>query len=176
MADRHRLDPDYHGAILPGFLSGTLAVRLAETLGIAEAGIGHVAGAFFGMSALVSPRLGRIVERLGWAPAMRIASVGAALTLLLMPLVARSVLTLGVVTVAGGVAPAFAHPAVNLSLARGTVGERHGLVYGFKHAAIPAATVIVCLGLPFIAIPFGWQRVYVWVYVLGATPRWEPCC
>jgi MFS family permease len=153
-------------AILPRFLPGALAVQLAESLGIAEAGIGPVVGAFFGMSALVSPRLGRIVERFGWAPAMRIASVGAALTLLLTPLVAESVLTLAAVTVAGGVALAIAHPAVDLGLARCTVGECHGLVYRFKHAAIPAATVVAGLGLPFIAIPFGWQ----WVYVLGATP------
>lgn len=152
-------------AILPGFLPGALAVQLADSLGIAEAGVGLVVGAFFGMSALVSPRLGRVVERLDWAPGMRIAALGAALTLLLTPFVAQSVLTLGVVTVAGGVALALAHPAVNLALARCTVPERQGLAYGFKHAAVPAATVLAGLGLPLVAIPLGWQ----WVYVLGAA-------
>lgn len=151
-------------AILPGFLPGALAVQLADSLGIAEAGIGLVVGAFFGMSALASPRLGRVVERLDWAPGMRIAAIGAALTLLVTPLVAESVLTLGLVTVAGGVALALAHPAVNLALARCTVVEHQGLAYGFKHAAIPAATVLAGLGLPLVAIPLGWQ----WVYVLGA--------
>lgn len=151
-------------AILPGFLPGALAVQLADAMGIAEAGIGLVVGAFFGMSALVSPRLGRFVERLGWAPAMRIAAFGAAVTLLVTPFVAESVLTLGLVTIAGGVALALAHPAVNLSLARCTVVEHQGLAYGFKHAAIPAATALAGLGLPFVAIPLGWQ----WVYVLGA--------
>lgn len=152
-------------AILPGFLPGALAVQLADSLGIAEAGVGLVVGAFFGMSAVVSPRLGRVVERLDWAPGMRIAALGAALTLLLTPFVAQSVLTLGVVTVAGGVALALAHPAVNLALARCTVPERQGLAYGFKHAAVPAATVLAGLGLPLVAIPLGWQ----WVYVLGAA-------
>jgi predicted MFS family arabinose efflux permease len=152
-------------AILPGFLPGALAVQLADSLGIAEAGVGLVVGAFFGMSALVSPRLGRVVERLDWAPGMRIAALGAALTLLLTPLVAQSVLTLGVVTVAGGVALALAHPAVNLALARCTAPGRQGLAYGFKHAAVPAATVLAGLGLPLVAIPLGWQ----WVYVLGAA-------
>lgn len=151
-------------AILPGFLPGALAVQLANAMGIAEAGIGLVVGAFFGMSALVSPRLGRMVERLGWAPAMRIAALGAAVTLLVTPLVAESVLTLGLVTIAGGVALALAHPAVNLALARCTVVEHQGLAYGFKHAAIPAATALAGLGLPLVAIPLGWQ----WVYVLGA--------
>jgi predicted MFS family arabinose efflux permease len=152
-------------AILPGFLPGALAVQLADSLGIAEAGVGLVVGAFFGMSALVSPRLGRVVERLDWAPGMRIAALGAALTLLLTPFVAQSVLTLGVVTVAGGVALALAHPAVNLALARCTAPGRQGLAYGFKHAAVPAATVLAGLGLPLVAIPLGWQ----WVYVLGAA-------
>jgi predicted MFS family arabinose efflux permease len=152
-------------AMLPGFLPGALAVQLADSLGIAEEGVGFVVGAFFGMSALVSPRLGRVVERLGWAPAMRIAALGAGMTLLLTPLVAHSVLTLGVATIAGGAALALAHPAVNLGLARCTVVRRQGLAYGFKHAAIPAASALAGLGLPLVAIPLGWQ----WVYFLGAV-------
>ena len=150
-------------AILPGFLPGALSVQLAESLGIAEAGVGLIVGGFFGMSALASPRLGRVVERLDWAPGMRIAALGAALTLLLTPLLGRSVVMLGAVTVVGGLALALAHPAVNLGLARCTVVGRQGLAYGFKHGAIPAATALAGLGLPFVAIPLGWQ----WVYVLG---------
>ena len=150
-------------AILPGFLPGALSVQLAESLGIAEAGVGLIVGGFFGMSALASPRRGRVVERLDWAPGMRIAALGAALTLLLTPLLGRSVVMLGVVTVVGGLALALAHPAVNLGLARCTVVGRQGLAYGFKHGAIPAATALAGLGLPFVAIPLGWQ----WVYVLG---------
>lgn len=152
-------------AILPGFLPGALSVQLADTLGVGEGGIGLIVGAFFGVSALASPRLGRLTERLDWAPAMRIAALGAALTLVLTPLVAQSVVTLGLVTIAGGVILALAHPAVNLALARCTAEGRRGLAYGFKHGAIPAATAIAGLGLPFIAIPLGWQ----WVYVLGAA-------
>jgi predicted MFS family arabinose efflux permease len=151
-------------AILPGFLPGALAVQLAESLGIAEAGVGLIVGSFFGMSALASPRLGRLVERLDWAPATRIAALGAAATLLLTPLLGRSVVMLGLVTVAGGLALALAHPAVNLGIARCTCPERQGLAYGFKHGAIPAATAIAGLGLPIVAIPLGWQ----WVYVMCA--------
>ena len=152
-------------AILPGFLPGALAVQLSESLGIAEAGIGLIVGAFFGMSALGSSRLGRLVERLDWAPAMRFAALGAAATLLLTPILGHSVVMLGLVTVAGGLALALAHPAVNLGIARCTVVERQGLAYGFKHGAIPAATAIAGLGLPIVAIPLGWQ----WVYVMCAA-------
>lgn len=152
-------------AILPGFLPGALAVQLSSALGIAETGVGLVVGAFFGMSALVSPQLGRLVERLNWTTAMRLSALGAGVVLGLTPLVSRSVLTLGLVTVAGGAALALAHPAVNLALARCTEPGRQGLAYGFKHSAIPAATALAGLGLPLIAIPFGWE----WVYWIGAA-------
>jgi len=156
-------------AILPGFLPGALAVQLSDSLGIAEAGIGLIVGAFFGMSALGSSRLGRLVERLDWATAMRIAALGAAATLLLTPLFGQSVVTLGLVTIVGGLFLALAHPAVNLGIARCTVVERQGLAYGFKHGAIPAATAIAGLGLPIVAIPFGWQWVYVMCAVLAVV-------
>ncbi len=152
-------------AILPGFLPGALAVQLADSLGIAKAGVGLIVGAFFAMSALTSSRLGRLVERLGWAPAMRVAALGAAATLLATPLLGQSVVMLGVVTVVGGLFLALAHPAVNLGIARCTVVRRQGLAYGFKHGAIPAATAIAGLGLPMVAIPLGWQ----WVYVMCAA-------
>jgi predicted MFS family arabinose efflux permease len=151
-------------AILPGFLPGALAVQLADSLGIAEAGVGLIVGAFFGMSALASSRLGRLAERLNWAPSMRVASLGAAATLLMTPLLGRSVVMLGILTVIGGLFLALAHPAVNLGIARTTVVRRQGLAYGFKHGAIPAATAIAGLGLPLVAIPLGWQ----WVYVMCA--------
>ena len=71
---------------------------------------------------------------------------------------------LGIVTVIGGLFLALAHPSVNLGIARTTVVHRQGLAYGFKHGAIPAATAIAGLGLPVVAIPLGWQ----WIYVMCA--------
>ncbi len=152
-------------AMLPGFLPGALAVQLADSLGIAVAGIGLVVGAFFGVSALSSPLMGRGAERLGWTNAMRVAALGAGIALGLTPLVARSLITLGAVTVLGGTALALAHPAVNLALARCTVVSRQGLVFGFKHAAIPASSVLAGVAVPLVAIPLGWE----WVYGLAAV-------
>jgi MFS family permease len=151
--------------MLPGFLPGALAVQLAESMGIAVAGIGFVVGVFFGVSALSSPLMGRLAERLGWARAMRAAAliVGAALGA--TPLVARSLLSFGAVMVLGGVGLALAHPAVNLGLARCTAVSRQGLVFGFKHAAIPASSALAGVALPLVAIPLGWR----WVYALAAV-------
>lgn len=151
--------------MLPGFLPGALAVQLSDSMGIAVTGIGLVVGAFFAFSALLSPVMGWVAERLGWARAMRTAGLAAGLALGLTPLVARSLVTLGAVTVLAGAALALSHPAVNLSLARCTAVSRQGLVFGFKHAAIPASSALAGLALPVVAIPLGWG----WVYALGAA-------
>jgi predicted MFS family arabinose efflux permease len=151
--------------ILPGFLPGALAVQLADSLGIDVAGVGIIVGGFFGVSAVVSSLMGRVVERIGWGPAMRFAALGSGITLGLTPIVATSILSLGVVTIVGGAALALAHPSVNLALARCTGSGRQGIAYGFKHAAIPAASGLAGLALPLIALPLGWR----WVYGLAAA-------
>jgi len=74
--------------MLPGFLPGALAVQLAQSMGIAVARIGFVVGVFFGVSALSSPLMGRLAERLGWARAMRAAALTLGAALGATPLVA----------------------------------------------------------------------------------------
>lgn len=151
--------------MLPGFLPGALAVELAGSLGIAVAEVGLVVGAFFGVSALTSPLMGRVADRLGWAKAMRAAALATGVALGLTPLVARSSITLGAVTLLGSAALALAHPSVNLCLARCAAVSCQGLVFGFKHAGIPASSLLAGLAIPAVAIPLGWE----WVYVLAAV-------
>lgn len=151
--------------MLPGFLPGALAVQIGGDLDISAAGIGVVVGVFFAVSALVSPLMGRLAERTSWAPSMRLAAIGSSVTLGLTALLATSLLTLCAVSVIGGVAVALAHPATNLALARCTVVGRQGLVYGFKHAAVPAAIGLGGLAVPTVALPLGWE----WVFSIGAA-------
>lgn len=152
-------------AMLPGFLPGALAVQISEDIDISAAGIGVVVGIFFATSALASPLMGRLAEQTRWAPSMRLAAVGAGITLGLTSVLATSVLTLSAISVIGGLAAALVHPATNLGLARCTVLGRQGLVYGFKHAAVPAATALGGFAVPTVALPFGWE----WVFVIGAA-------
>ncbi len=151
--------------MLPGFLPGALGVQLADDIGISATGIGIIVGVFFAVSALALPPMGRMAERRSWAPSMRLAVAGAAVTLALTPVVATSVLTFALVSAMGGVSAALAQPATNLALARCTVVGRRGLVSGFKHAAVPAATVLGGLAVPTVAIPFGWE----WVFLIGGV-------
>jgi MFS family permease len=151
-------------AMLPGFLPGALAVQMADDLDISVAGVGIVVGVFFAVSALGSPLMGRLTEHWGWARGMRLAAVGAAVTLGLTPLLATSMHTLGLLAAFGGLGGALVNPATNLGLARCTVLSRRGLVFGFKHAAVPTTTLLGGLAIPTIAVPYGWE----WVYALGS--------
>jgi MFS family permease len=150
--------------MLTGFLPGALAVQMAEDLDISVSALGFVVGLFFAVSALGSAALGRLTEHWDWPRGMRLAAIGAAVTLGLTPLLATSALTLGALAAFGGLAGGLVNPAVNLALARCTVLSRRGLVYGFKHAALPATTLLGGLAVPTIALPFGWR----WAYVVGS--------
>jgi MFS family permease len=133
-------------------------------MGIAVAGIGFVVGVFFGVSALSSPLMGRLAERLGWARAMRGAAltVGAALGAAARREIAPFVRS------GDGARRRGARPGPSRgqpgSRAR-TAVSRQGLVFGFKHAAIPASSALAGVALPLVAIPLGWR----WVYALAAV-------
>lgn len=158
--------------MLPAFLPGALAVQLSDSMGIAVTGLGFVVGAFFGASAILSPLLGRSAERIGWATAMRVAALMTGLALGLTPIVARSLVTLGAVAMLGGAALSLANPAVNLGLARCTAVSRQGLVFGFKHAAIPASSALAGLALPLVVVPLGWEWVYALAAVVAVVAAW----
>lgn len=151
-------------AMLPSFLPGALAVQLSDDLDITIAGVGVVVGAFFAVAALASPLMGRVAERTSWASSMRLAAVVAAVTLGLTPFLATSVITLSLIAMVGGVGVALAQPATNLGLARCTVNDRRGLAYGFKHAAVPAGAAFAGFAVPVVAIPLGWE----WVFIIAA--------
>ena len=151
-------------AMLPGFLPGALAIQLADDFDITVAGVGVVVGVFFTVAALASPVMGRVAERTSWAPSMRLAALVAAANLGLTAFLATSVTTLALIAIVGGVGVALAQPATNLGLARCTVKDRQGLAYGFKHAAVPAAVAFAGFAVPVVAIPLGWE----WVFLIAA--------
>src|SRR3712207_9186594 len=68
--------------VLPAFLTGGLAVQGRGELGFGAAALGLAGAAFFAFSALASAVMGRVVERIGPYPGMRLAAVGGAASLL----------------------------------------------------------------------------------------------
>ena len=76
--------------VLPVFLLGALSVQVGAELRFDPAALGLVVSAYFGVSALVSLPVGKLVERLGSRRTSRIALVGAAVAMLLTAVLARS--------------------------------------------------------------------------------------
>jgi MFS family permease len=151
--------------VLPAFLTGGLAVQVRGELGFGAAALGLAVAAFFAFSALASAVMGRVVERIGPHPGMRLAAVGSAASLLGVAFLARSWTGLVACLVLGGLANAVSHPATHLSLAREVPAGRQGLSFGIKQSAIPAATLLAGLAVPAIALTFGWR----WAFAGGAA-------
>lgn len=163
-------------SILPGFLTAGLAVQVSADIGLTVAGLGVVIAIFFAASAAASSAMGALVQRAGWAAGVRLSSALAAVTLAGIALSASTPLILGVWFVLGGAAAGLSQPAANLAVARCVPSERHGLLFGVKHASVPVATLLAGVSVPAIALTVGWEWAF-WggallaVLVAAAVPR-----
>ncbi len=151
--------------VLPGFLTGGLAVQIRGELGFGEGALGFAVAVFFAASALASVVSGRVVERLGSSLGMRLAAVASAASLLAVSVLASTWWWLCACLVLGGLGNAISHPATHLLLAREVPQNRQGLAFGVKQAAIPAATLLAGLAVPTLAVTVGWR----WAFTGGAA-------
>jgi MFS family permease len=151
--------------VLPGFLTGGLAVQIRGELGFGQGALGVAVAVFFAASALASAVSGRVVERVGSSSGMRLAAAVSAASLLAVAVLAGSWWGLVFCLVLGGVGNAISHPATHLLLAREVPQNRQGLAFGVKQAAIPTATLLAGLAVPLIATTIGWR----WAFTGGAA-------
>jgi MFS family permease len=153
-------------ASLPLFLLAASFLRLEEDIGLTSTRLGVLTAAFFLTAAITSAPLGRVVERLGWKTAMRVNTIGSAAVLLAIALFARSFPTFFVLLVVGGAIYGLANPAANKSLAEQVFPDRRGLIFGLKHAGIPASTLLAGLAIPLVIVHWGWPLSYALALVL----------
>lgn len=147
-------------AALPAFLTGALAVQIRQEFDLAPSTLGLLVGLFFGCAALSSGPAGQLVERVGATAGMRMAAIGAAISMAGIAGLSRSVAMIAALLVVGGLANGLAHPATNLMLVDTTPSHRRGLVLGIKQAAIPTATLVAGLSVPLIALTVGWRWAF----------------
>ena len=150
--------------MLPNFLLAALIVQIGEDTGLTLAGLGIVIGVFFAMAALVSPAAGRASERLGWANGLRVATLLSAAALGTVGWFTSSVAVLAVAFAIAGVASSLVQTASNLAIARCVVPQRHGWIFGVKHACVPAAMFLAGLAVPTLAFTIGWT----WAFRIAA--------
>lgn len=154
---------------LPIFLTGAAFFQIGPELGLGPLGLGFLTAAFFLTAAAVSRPLGRWVQRVGWARAMRVnIAASAAITALIAPL-ARNVWVLALLLMVAAVSYGTANPAANQALAEHTNPARIGTVFGIKHAGIPSSTLLAGLAVPALVIQFGWRPAFVVAAGLAAA-------
>jgi MFS family permease len=144
----------------PVFLLGAGFISISGELGFGPTGLGALTAAFFLTAATASAPLGRVVERIGWQRAMRINTVGSAAMLALIATTAGHPLTFGAYLVVAGAFYGLANPAANQALADHVDPRHRALVFGLKHAGIPASTLLAGLAVPLVVVTIGWRAAY----------------
>jgi MFS family permease len=139
---------------------GGLAVQLRADLDFGEGRLGLAVAVFFAASALGSAPFGRLVERIGASRGAAAGTVGAAVSMLGIALLARSWWSLAAWLAAAGAANAIVQVAVNLQLARRITPDRLGLAFGLKLSAVPASTLLAGVAVPLIALTVGWRYAF----------------
>ncbi len=155
-------------SMLPGFLIAGFAVQIRADIGLSLSGLGMLIGVFFGSAAVVSPAMGRFAESTGWANGLRVATVLTGISLSGIGWLAESTLSLAFFYVLGGFGSALAQIASNLAVARCVDVRKQGLVFGLRHASVPAAAMLAGLAVPTIALTVGWRWGFRGAVLLAA--------
>ncbi len=168
-------------AAQPVFLLAASFLQLEEDIGLTTTRLGVLTAAFFLTAATASAPLGRMVERIGWKSAMRINVVGSAVVLAAIAVFARSFAALAVLLIVAGAFYGFANPAANKSLAEQVDPGHRGVIFGLKHAGIPASTLLAGLAIPLVIVRWDWPVAFAIalllvpvVWLLIVTDRDEP--
>lgn len=144
---------------LPAFFLGALAVLIREDLGLAEARLGAMVAVFFAFAALAAAPSGRLADRMGARPALRVGLAASVIALTWMAL-AQSWWQLPAALAIAGFGHAVIQVASNAVLANDVAPGIQGLAFGIKQSAIPAATLAAGASVPIIGVQFGWRWTY----------------
>lgn len=145
-------------------LVGALAVQMLPTLGLTLGTLGLAVSIYYFTAAAGSVAAGRLAEWLGGARAIRLTAASAAVILVGLGEVVRSVVGLFVLLGLAGAVSALMNPATNLFLLRRIPKTRQGLAFGTKQAAVPFAALLAGLAVPSVALTVGWR----WAFVVAA--------
>jgi len=146
-------------AVLPVFLTGALAVQLQRDLDFGAAALGGMVAIFFVTSALGSPLMGQVVERLDSARAAGLATTLTALAAL-GATVAQSWMHLVLTLTLAGIANSIAQPSANMLISDSIPVRRLGLAFGVKQSCVPAGALIGGLAVPTVVVLLGWRWAY----------------
>jgi MFS family permease len=150
--------------VLPSFLLGAMAVQVRRDLDFGASGVGLAFAMFFVAASAASAVGGRVAERIGPVPALRLAGLISGAASLTVATTAHSFATLLVPLAVAGAANAVGQPASNLLIARVVPPDRQGIGFAVKQSAIPLATLLAGFAVPSLALTLGWR----WAYAAAA--------
>jgi MFS family permease len=153
----------------PVFLLGAAFLSIGDEFGFGATGLGVLTAAFFLTASAASAPLGKRVQRIGWQKAMRLNAIVSGMILIAVAVLAHSLWSFSVLVVLAGLIYGFANPAANQALADHVDPRRRALLFGMKHAGIPASTLVAGLAIPAVVVRFGWRPAYVFAAVLAVV-------
>ncbi|RZV45808.1 MAG: MFS transporter [Acidimicrobiales bacterium] len=151
-------------SVLPGFLTGGLAVQISEEFDVSESIYGWALGSFFLAATFGSVTLGRIAQRVPVRIMISVLVLISATSQLVIAAFANSfALFIGCLAVCGFV-NAGNQTAVNLLLGQAKL-SRLGLAVAVKQSGMPGASMLAGLAVPAVALTVGWR----WAYAIAAV-------
>jgi predicted MFS family arabinose efflux permease len=155
--------------ILPMVSIGILAPFLIDDLDISRADLGVLVAVVAGVSALLSPVAGAIVDRIGDRGALLVVLGTGALSLALMA-AAMTFVAMSLALAVAGLARAGANPATNRLIGLRLPRGRRGWITGVKQSGETVAIVLAAATLPAAAALWGWRApILVLAAAAGAT-------
>ena len=145
---------------MPVFLTATMAIRLKNDLGIGEEALGALLSIFSVGAAVTAPIMGRLAERLGPGPSLRLASALSGAVLITIATAAQGWWAIAGLLVAGGIAATLMQSSSNLWLARTIEDRRMGLAFGLKQSGGPTAALLAGVAVPVLALAVGWRWTF----------------
>ena len=143
--------------ILPMVAIGILAPYLIEDLGISRGDVGLLVSVVAGVSAVLSPMAGSIIDRIGDRTGI-LAVVGFGAASLALMAVAGTFAAMAAALALAGLCRAGANPATNrLITNRIPLGGR-GWVTAIKQSGETAAITLAAAALPAAAVLWGWRQ------------------
>ena len=155
-------------AVMPMGTLGVLAPILSDELHLSTAQIGVLIATAAASSALLAPRTGRIVDRIGDRNAL-LAVLGSGAACLTAMALSGGFATLLVAVAIGGLCRAAANPATNRFISSRVAAGRRGFVTGIKHSGETGTTIVLASLLPTLALLAGWRAAVLVLAALAAA-------
>lgn len=146
----------------PAYLAGALGLQIRAELGLGATELGFAIGAFFAATAVLSPTLGAVADRIGTVRGLRLALLLVMVSSLMMMLTVGSYPALLLALIVGGISNGIAGPATSRLVAY-HVQRRRSLAFGLRQAAVPLATLVAGVSVPVIGLTLGWRYAFMLV-------------